>query len=131
MNVRQTKSLRAGSAIGLEVKVLRIWEIGGIRMCLAGDETGLTRIEIGSEIVEEGCSYRFSDAVVRQYPGGWTSLSMPQSGRVTLLARDIEIPQDPEYIARTYRILSGIQRKKARRDGRLPEWSHPAQGAGT
>ena len=95
-------------------------------MCLVGDETGLTRVEIGDTDVELGQSYEFRDATVRQYPGGWTSISIVDGGNVVKLQREIDVPQDEAYIERTYKILAGIQRKKGRRAGRLPVWKHPA-----
>jgi hypothetical protein len=108
--------------------VLRVWDVGGLRMCLAGDESGLTRVETGEAAVERGRSYEFRDAAVRQYPGGWTSLSIADGGSATPLPVDVPAPQDQEYIERTFKILSGVQRKKGRREGRLPAWQHPAEG---
>jgi hypothetical protein len=107
-----------------------VWEVGGLRMCLAGDATGLTRIEIGDADIEAGKSYEFRDATVRQYPGGWTSISIADGGSAVFLPEDIETPQDEAYIERTFKILSGIQRKKGRKDGRLPAWQHPAKEGG-
>jgi hypothetical protein len=106
---------------------LRVWESGGLRMCLAGDESGLTRIETGEAVVEQGRSYEFRDAAVRQYPGGWTSLSISEGGVAAELTEDVPAPQDEAYIERTFKILSGVQRKKGRREGRLPAWQHPAE----
>jgi len=37
-------------------------------MCLAGDESALTRLELGDATVEPGRSYEFRDTLVREYP---------------------------------------------------------------
>ena len=42
-----------------------------------------------------------------------------------LLAEDLPISQDEAYIERTYKILTGVQRKKARKEGRVEPWTHP------
>jgi hypothetical protein len=126
--VRATKDCEPGKRVTFRGKVLRLWEVGGLRMCLVGDASGLTRVELGAAGVDEGGSYEFRNAEVRQYDGGWTSLSIADSGAAALIGEDIEIPQDEEYIERTFKILSGIQRKKGRREGRLPAWEHPAKG---
>jgi hypothetical protein len=97
-------------------------------MCLVGDESGLARVETGGAAGERGRSYEFRDAAVRQYPGGWTSLSIAEGGSAIALSVDVLAPQDEAYIERTLKILSGLQRKKGRREGRLPAWQHPAEG---
>ena len=127
-NVKGTKACEPGERATFRAKVLRLWEIGGLRMCLVGDASGLTRIELGAVEVEEGGSYEFRDAEVRQYPGGWTSLSIADGGAAVPVGDDVEVPQEEAYIERTFKILSGIQRKKGRSEGRLPEWEHPAKG---
>ena len=127
-SVRATKSRAPGERVTFRARVLRVWEIGGLRMCLAGDESGLTRVETGEAAMEPGRSYEFRDAVVRQYPGGWTSLSIADEGSTIEVSTDVHAPQDEAYIERTFKILSGIQRKKGRREGRLPAWQHPAEG---
>lgn len=126
-NVKAAKALAEGQRATFRAKVLRRWEIGGLRMALAGDASGLTRIELGEASVEAGESYEFRDATVRQYPGGWTSVSIAGGGEAVLLDAPIDVPQDEAYIERTFKILSGIQRKKGRREGRLPAWKHPAE----
>jgi hypothetical protein len=118
----------AGERITFRARVLRTWEVGGLRMCLAGDESGLTRVETGGAAVEPGTSYEFRDAEVRQYPGGWTSLSIAAGGSAIALSVDVPAPPDEAYIERTFKILSGVQRKKGRREGRLSAWQHPAEG---
>lgn len=127
-SVRGTKSCAPGERVTFRARVLRVWEAGGPRMCLAGDESGLTRVETGEAALERGRSYEFRDASVRQYPGGWTSLSIADGGSAIALAVDVQTPQDEAYIERTFKILSGIQRKIGRREGRLPAWQHPAEG---
>jgi hypothetical protein len=127
MTVRDAKALAAGERITFRAKVLRLWEVGGLRMCLVGDESALTRVELGAAEVDEGASYEFRDAAVRQYPGGWTSVSIADDGSAMRLSEDVAVPQDEAYIERTYKILAGIQRKKGRLDGRLPAWEHPAK----
>jgi hypothetical protein len=128
-SVRATKSRARGERVTFRARVLRVWEIGGLRMCLAGDESGLTRVETGEAALEPGRSYEFRDAAVRQYPGGWTSLSIAaDGGGAIVLSVDVHAPQDEAYIERTFKILSGVQRKKGRREGRLPAWQHPAEG---
>jgi hypothetical protein len=125
-SVKSTKAVAAGDRVTFRARVLRYWEVGGFRMCLVGDESGLTRIELGAAEVTEKVSYEFRDAEVRQYPGGWTSLSIADGGSAFRLREDIEVPQDEAYVERTFKILSGIQRKKGRREGRLPPWEHPS-----
>jgi hypothetical protein len=127
-SVRGTKFCAPGEWVTFRARVLRFWEAGGLRMCLVGDESGLTRVEIGAAAVEPGRSYEFRDAAARQYPGGWTSLSIADRGSAIPLSVDVHAPQDEAYIERTFKILSGVQRKKGRREGRLPAWQHPAEG---
>jgi hypothetical protein len=125
--VKDLKSLEPGEAATFRAKILRFWEIGGLRMALVGDQTGLMRVEIGGAQLEEGSSYEFRGASVQQYPGGWTSVSIAGGGEA-VPTEDVPVPQDATYIERTFKILSGIQRKKGRREGRLPAWRHPASG---
>jgi hypothetical protein len=125
-NVKAIKACSAGERVSFRARVLRSWEIGGARMCLAGDESALTRIEMGDAIVEPGRSYEFQNALVRQYPGGWHSASLVAGSEAEPLADDVPVSQDEAYIERTYRILAGVQRKKARGEGREPPWRHPA-----
>jgi hypothetical protein len=98
-------------------------------MALVGDPSALTRIEVGDITLAPGVSYEFRDATVRQYPGGWTSVSIADDGEAIALEETIDVPQDEAYIERTFKILSGIQRKKGRREGRLPPWQHPQDAA--
>lgn len=126
-SVRGSKSCAPGERVTFRARVLRVWEVGGLRMCLAGDESGLTRVETGEAAVGRGRSYEFRGAAVRQYPGGWTSLSIAEGGSAIALSVDVLAPQDEAYIERTFKILSGVQRKKGRREGRLPAWQHPAE----
>jgi hypothetical protein len=125
--LKALKLCRAGECVTFRACVLRFWEIGGLRMCLIGDETALTRVELGEATVEQGASYEFRDALVREYPGGWHSASLAEGGEVALLDEDVPISQDEAYIERTYKILSGVQRKKGRREGRVAPWRHPAE----
>ncbi|HUF54414.1 MAG TPA: hypothetical protein VMR52_11670 [Dehalococcoidia bacterium] len=125
--VKELKSLAPGLTAAFTAKVLRLWEVGGLRMALVGDPTGLMRMELGDARLEEGASYEFRRASVQQYPGGWTSVSLAAGGEI-LPTGDVPVPQDPSYIERTFKILSGIQRKKGRCEGRLPAWRHPAPG---
>jgi hypothetical protein len=129
-SVKATKEVAEGERVSFRAKVLRLWEVGGVRMCLVGDASGLTRVELGDAQVTEGASYEFGDAAVKQYPGGWTSISMSDGGSAFQVDHDIDVPQDEEYIERTFKILSGIQRKKGRKEGRLPAWKHPGDGPG-
>jgi hypothetical protein len=126
-SVKALKALAQGETVAFYARVLRLWEIGGLRMALVGDESGLTRVELGDAQAEAGRSYEFRDASIQQYPGGWTSVSIAAGGSLTP-ADDVPISQDEEYIERTFKILTGIQRKKGRRAGRLPAWKHPADG---
>jgi hypothetical protein len=125
-NVKATKECEPGERVTFRAKVLRSWEVGGLRMALVGDASALTRVETGDQMMDEQVSYEFCGAEVRQYPGGWTSLSIADGGGAARLEDEVEVPQDEAYIERTYKILSGIQRKKGRAEGRLPPWDHPA-----
>jgi hypothetical protein len=113
--------------VTFRARVLRFWEIGGLRMCLAGDESALTRVEVGAATLNEGESYEFGGALVGEYPGGWHSAALVEGSEVVRLAVDVPISQDEAYIERTYKILAGVQRKKGRRDGRVAPWRHPAE----
>ena len=125
--VRDTKDCAPGERVSFRARVLRLWEVGGLHMCLVGDSSGLTRVELGDAAVAPGRSYEFRDAEVRQYAGGWTSISIAEGGLAVALHEEIEVSQDEAYIERTFKILVGIQRKKGRRQGRLPAWKHPAE----
>jgi len=127
--LQQLKALKAvapGDRVTFRARVMRLWQIGGLRMCLVGDASALMRVEIGGATVEVRKSYEFRNAVVREYPGGWHSASMDEESSVAPLGFEVEISQDEEYIARTFKILSGVQRKKGRVAGRLPPWRHPS-----
>lgn len=126
ITVKATKDCAPGDRVTFRAKVLRLWEVGGLRMCLVGDASGLTRVELGDATVALGRSCEFRDASVRQYPGGWTSVSIAGGGSA-VETDAVAVPQDEAYIERTYKILSGIQRKKGRHEGRLPPWQHPAK----
>ena len=128
--VKDLKSLASGEEATFRARVLRLWEIGGLRMALVGDESGLTRIELGEATIEDERSYEFQRAAVRQYDGGWTSVSIAGGGEALPVDEDIPVTQDEAYIERTFKILSGIQRKKGREEGRLPPWEHPAKRSG-
>ena len=123
--VKELKGLGSGERASFRAKVLRVWDAGGLRMALVGDASGLMRVELGAAAVEVGRSYAFRDADARQYPGGWTSVSV--AGGSVVACEDVPVPQDEAYIERTYKILAGVQRKKGRAEGRLPAWEHPAQ----
>jgi len=125
--VKELKSCADGDSVSFRARVLRLWEIGGLRMCLVGDESALTRVELGEAAVEEGKSYEFRNAVVRKYPGGWHSAALIEGSEVIALGDDIPVSQDEAYIERTYKILSGVQRKKGRAAGRVAPWRHPAR----
>lgn len=126
VTVKSTKNRAPGERVTFRAKALRLWDVGGLRMCLVGDASGLTRVEIGDATVELGQSYEFRDVAVRQYPGGWTSVSIAGGG-CAVESDDVPVPQDEAYIERTYKILAGIQRKKGRREGRLPAWQRPSK----
>jgi hypothetical protein len=126
ITVGRVKERRQGERVTFRAQALRVWEVGGQRMCLVGDESGLMRVEVGAAVLEEGASYEFRDALVEEYPGGWHSVSIANGGQVVRLAENVPVSQQPEYIERTFKILSGVQRKRARREGRLPAWRHPA-----
>lgn len=96
-------------------------------MCLVGDESALTRVELGDAVIELDRSYEFIDAEVKHYDGGWHSVSIAEGGDAILLEEDVAVPQDEAYIERTFKILLGVQRKKARKEGRLPPWRHPSE----
>jgi len=124
--LKELKSRADGECVSFRARVLRLWEIGGLRMCLVGDESALTRVELGEAAVEEGKSYEFRNAVVREYPGGWHSAALTETSEAVALDEDIRVSQDEAYIERTYKILAGVQRKKGRAAGRVAPWRHPA-----
>ncbi len=126
-SVREIKACGAGDRVSFRARVLRMWEVGGLRMCLVGDESALTRVELGEATVEEGPSYEFRDALVGVYPGRWHSVSLAGGGEALPLVEDLPTSQDEAYIERTYKILSGVQRKKARGEGRIEPWTHPGK----
>src|SRR5438128_12037362 len=103
-NLRALKDCSGGERVTFQARVLRFWEVGGLRMCLVGDDSALTRVEIGKATVEEAKSYEFRKAVVREYPGGWHSLSLSDESAVVALDYDVAISQDEEYIERTFKI---------------------------
>ena len=127
-SLQELKNREDGEDVTFRARVLRFWEVGGLRMALVGDASALVRIEIGDAALEEGRSYEFRDAVVKSYPGGWHSASLTENSIVSPLAEEVTVSQSEEYIERTYKILAGIQRKKGRTAGRLPPWRHPADG---
>ena len=152
-SVAEVKGCRAGERVSFRARVLRLWEVGGRRMCLVGDESALTRVDLpagrqgcGEAAVEVGRSYEFREALVREYPstslrtgpsaslragpGGWHSASLVEGSAVAPLGEDVPVSQDEAYIERTYRILAGVQRKKARKAGLIEPWRHPAKGGG-
>lgn len=125
-SLKDLKSRVDGERVTVRAKVLRFWEVGGLRMALVGDVSALVRVEIGNAALEERRCYEFCDGLVKTYPGGWHSLSISGGTMITPLDQDVPISQSEEYIERTYRILAGIQRKKGRAAGILPPWRHPA-----
>lgn len=129
-SVQDIKTCREGDRVSFRARALRLWEVGGLRMCLVGDKSALTRVELGRAAVEEGRSYEFRDALVQAYPGRWHSVSLTGGGKALPLAEDLPISQNEAYIERTYKILTGVQRKKARREGRIEPWSRSGKRAG-
>ena len=123
-SVKHIKTCREGDRVSFRARVLRVWEVGGLPMCLVGDESALTRVELGKATVQVGRSYEFRDALVRAYPGRWHSASLVEGGEALLLAEDLPTLQDEAYIERTYKILTGVQLKEARREGRIEPWTH-------
>ena len=129
-SVQDIKTCREGDRVSFRARALRLWEVGGLRMCLVGDKSALTRVELGRAAVEESRSYEFRDALVQAYPGRWHSVSLTGGGKALPLAEDLPISQNEAYIERTYKILTGVQRKKARREGRIEPWSRSGKRAG-
>ena len=129
-SVGDIKGRAAGDNVTFRARALRFWDVGGARMALVGDESALTRIELGDRECEAGHSYEFRGLIVKEYPGGWHSASVTEGSEVIVLGEAIPISQDEAYIERTFKILSGIQRKKARKAGLLPEWKHPRSAEG-
>lgn len=123
--VGDIKERTAGDVVTFRARALRFWDVGGVRMALVGDESALTRIELGDRSCDAGQSYEFRDLVVKEYPGGWHSASVVEGSEVVALQEPVPVSQDEAYVERTYKILAGVQRKKARREGRLPPWKHP------
>jgi len=124
--LKDVKSCPEGARVTFRAQVLRLWEIGGLRMCLVGDQSALTRVDLGEAVVREGKSYEFENAIAREYPGGWHSAALAETSEVVALDDDVPVSQDEAYIERTYKILSGVQRKKGRAAGRVAPWRHPA-----
>lgn len=129
-SVQDIKTCREGDRVSFRARALRLWEVGGLRMCLVGDKSALTRVELGRAVVEESRSYEFRDALVQAYPGRWHSVSLTGGGKALPLAEDLPISQNEAYIERTYKILTGVQRKKARREGWIEPWSRSGKRAG-
>lgn len=125
-SLKELKACADGERVTLRARVLRLWGVGGRRMCLVGDESALTRIELGEVDVEERRSVEFRNAVVREYPGGWHSAGLAEGSEAIALDEEILVSQDEAYIERTVKILSGVQRKKGRAAGRVAPWRHPA-----
>ena len=130
-SVAGLKACPAGERVSFRARVLRAWQLGGRRMCLVGDPTALTRVELSDHAAEVGVSYEFHDALVQEYPGGWHSVSLGEGSALVPLAEPVAVSQDESYIEYTYKILSGVQRKKARREGRIEPWRHPSKGDST
>ncbi len=130
-SVQDIRTCREGDSVSFRARALRLWEVGGLRMCLVGDKSALTRVELGMAAVEESHSYEFRDALVQAYPGRWHSVSLAGGGKALPLAEDLPISQNEAYIERTYKILTGVQRKKARREGRIEPWTHPGKERGS
>ena len=120
------KGTPAGERVTFRAQALRFWDVGGVRMALVGDESALTRVELDDRGCEAGVSYEFRGLVVREYPGGWHSASVVEDSEIVPMAGSVAVSQDEAYIERTFKILSGIQRKRARKEGRLPPWVHPS-----
>jgi len=127
-SLKELKSCADGEAVTFRGRILRLWEPGGLRMCLIGDESALMRVELGRGAVREGDSYEFQDAIAHRYAGGWHSVELSADSRVIRLDFDVPVPQDERYIERTFKILSGVQRKKGRAAGRIAPWRHPVEG---
>lgn len=123
--VLDIKAQPAGERVTFRAQALRFWDVAGVRMALVGDESALTRIELGDRECDAGRSYEFRDLIVKEYPGGWHSASVGERSEVVALAEAVPVSQDEAYIERTYKILTGVQRKKARKEGRLDPWKHP------
>ena len=68
-SVQDIRTYRQGDRVSFRARALRLWEVGGLRMCLVGDKSALTRVELGRAAVEESRSYEFRDALVQAYPG--------------------------------------------------------------
>lgn len=134
-SVAALKGCRAGERVSFRARVLRVWEVAGQAMCLVGDQTALTRVELAGQAVVPGGSYEFRNALVREFPARrpgaptWHSASL-MGGEAVPLGQEVSISQTDEYIERTYRILAGVHRKRARREGLLGPWQHPARGGG-
>jgi hypothetical protein len=126
-SLKELKACADGGRVSFRAHVLRLWEVGGLRMCLVGDESALTRIELGEAEIEDGQSYEFRNAVAREYPGGWHSAALTEGSEAVALDEEVRVSRDEAYIERTFKILSGVQRKKGRAAGRVAPWRHPAR----
>lgn len=123
--VGDIKQRAAGDVVTFRARALRVWDVSGVRMALVGDESALTRIELGDRECDAGESYEFRALVVKEYPGGWHSASTVEGSEVVALRDAVPVSQDEAHVERTFKILAGVQRKKARKEGRLPPWKHP------
>lgn len=128
-DLKSLKACRARDRVTFRARVLRFWEIGGLRMCLVGDRSALTRIDVGTISIETDRSYEFRNLLVREYAGGWHSASVVDGSEIIELGDDVAISQDEAYIERTYKILAGVQRKKGRQRGRVAPWRHALDAA--
>lgn len=110
--IKDAKLLAEGERISFKAQVLRGWQSSGKNMYILGDESGLIRIDLADAIFQNGHSYLFSNLLVHQYQGGWTSVSLDQNSEPKLLEEQIPVMAEETYIKRVYKILTATDRKK-------------------
>jgi hypothetical protein len=122
VSVKEVKACAGDERVALRAQVLKTWTFQdgrekGQAACLVGDRSGVMHIDIPQEEdVAVGMSYLFDGLRVLVYPGGWHSLDADTSTRILPLDEAVPVSAEPAYIERVYKILTGVRRKRARRE---------------
>ena len=113
LSIAALRSVRPGREVSLLARVLRTWEAGAFRMCLLGDDTGLIRLRLAQDGVEEGRAYVFGRVRVLRFTGGWQSLQATPNSEMVPSDEPVRVAADDAYISRVYKILTGLEKKRA------------------